>query len=242
MGVNTRGTSGSNKTFINIYQNDLVLEYSSKEDLEKKLDYLGLDKDDIKVRQRTKGKNEGQDVFYYVLSDVSGKLTNISINETDFGEFLELEFTDVDEKFCVSLGDVYSRTSKDFIRRVGNLDLAEEVVFGIWYISPEEADNGKPKSGVKMYQNDTKVEYFISYDELPEPTTKTKGRKTIWNFDDQEEFLYQALMEYKDENFLSEDVSDSDSNDKKEPKKAPAKRGRAKAPKKEEPVNDDLPF
>jgi len=72
--------------------------------------------------------------------------------------FLELEFTDVDEKFSVSLGDVYSRMAKDFIRRMGGLDLNEEVIFGVWSISAEEADNGKAKSGVRMYQDDTKVE------------------------------------------------------------------------------------
>lgn len=239
MGFNTRGGGGSNKTYLNVYQGNLVLEYNSEADLEKKLESLGLDPDNIKVRQRTKGRNEGKDVFYYVLYDVSGYLSNITLNENDFGEFLELEFTDVDEKFSVSLGDVYSRMAKDFIRRMGGLDLNEEVVFGVWSISAEEADNGKAKSGVRMYQDDEKIDYHIEYDELPEPTTKKKGRKTVWDFTEQESFLYDELIKWKDDNFTSTDVEDK--LPQKEEDEAPTKRTSRKVStsKKEK---DDVPF
>jgi hypothetical protein len=167
-------------------------------------------------------------------------LTNIKTTVNDFGEFVELEFTDVDETFSVSLGDVYSRICKDFIRRAGNIDLSKELVFGVWNITADEADNGKAKSGVKMYQDDTKLEYYIGYDEMPEPTTKKKGSKTIWNFDDQEEFLYNALMEFKNDNFLDEEVKE-DLPPKKEAttKKVAPRKARAKV---ETAQTDDLPF
>jgi len=232
MGLNTRGGGSSNTTYLNIYQGNIVLEYNTEADLEKKVESLGLDPEYIKVRQRTKGRNEGKDVFYYVLFDVSGMLTNIKLNENDFGEFLELEFTDVDERFVVSLGDVSSRMAKDFVRRVGNLDLDKEVVFGVWSISAEEADNGKAKSGVRMYQDDEKLEYFVSYDDMPEPSQKKKGRKTIWDFSDQENYLYDVLIEWKDENFKPDDVDSKEEPTKEE--KKPTRNSRAK--------KDDLPF
>ena len=252
MALNTRGTSSSNKTYLNIFQGNIVLEYDSQESLIGKLDSLGLEYAEeisetnrmgyVCERKRTKGRNEGKSVFYYILNDVSGMLTNIKSTVNDFGEFVELEFTDVDETFNVSLGDVYSRICKDFIRRMGNIDLTKELVFGVWNISAEEADNGKAKSGVKMYQDDTKLEYYIGYDEMPEPTTKKKGSKTIWNFDDQEEFLYDALSAFKDENFLDEKVSESLPTKTETPKaKATSRKPRAKATATADET-DDLPF
>jgi hypothetical protein len=250
MGINTRGTSSSNKTFLNIYQGNIVLEYDTQDALTSKLDSLGLEyAEDISEtnrmghvceRLRTKGKNEGKSVFYYILSDISGMLTNIKSTVNDFGEFVELEFTDVDETFSVSLGDVYSRICKDFIRRAGNIDLSKELTFGVWNITVEEADNGKAKSGVKMYQDDTKLEYAIGYDEMPEPTTKKKGSKTIWNFDEQEEFLYNALMEFKNDNFLDESVSESLPQKDTATKKAVARKPREEV--KASDATDDLPF
>lgn len=249
MGINTRGTSSSNKTFLNIFQGNIVLEYDTQDALTSKLDSLGLEYAEeisdtnrmghVCERLRTKGKNEGKSVFYYILSDISGKLSNVKTTVNDFGEFVELEFTDVDETFSVSLGDVYSRICKDFIRRAGNIDLSKDLVFGVWNITAEEADNGKAKSGVKMYQDDTKLEYAIGYDEMPEPTTKKKGSKTIWNFDDQEEFLYNALMEFKNENFLDENVSEA------LPPKAEATKPSVRKPRAKAVANDsqdDLPF
>ena len=123
---------------------------------------------------------------------------------------------------------------------MGNIDLTKELVFGVWNISAEEADNGKAKSGVKMYQDDTKLEYYIGYDEMPEPTTKKKGSKTIWNFDDQEEFLYDSLSTFKNDNFLDESVSESLPPRAEKPK-APAKATPRKA-KVKAPSTDDLPF
>ncbi len=249
MALNTRGTSSSNKTYLNIYQGNIVLEYDTQESLVSKLDSLGLSyAEDISEtnrigyiceRKRTKGKNEGKSVFYYILNDVSGTLTNIKTTTNDFGEFVELEFTDIDETYSVSLGDVYSRICKDFIRRAGNIDLSKELVFGVWNITAEEADNGKSKSGVKMYQDGNKLDYFIGYDEMPEPTTKKKGSKTIWNFDDQEEYLYNALMEFKSENFLDEEVSEKLPAKEEE---APATKKASRKPRASTVATDDLPF
>lgn len=250
MGLNTRGSGGSNKTFINVFQGNLVLEYDNQGTLEKKLDFLGLpyDTDEVNdgnrmdsicVRQKTKGKNEGKDVFYYILRDVSGNITEVTLTENDWGEFLQIELTDVDEKFSISLGDVSSRMAKDFVRRMGNIDLSKELVFGVWSISAEDADNGKPKSGVRMYQDDTKLEYFIEYDELPEPDQKKKGRKIVWDFTDQEEFLYDALTKWKDENFSATEVENT-LPEKEEETKTTKRKPRTASKSKEE--KSDVPF
>lgn len=202
MGINSRGIGGgSNITFLNVFQGNLVIEYDDREKLENKLDSLGLDTEGVKVRQRVKGKNEGKDVFYFVLFDISGMLTGVTIKELPFGEFVELELTDVDEKFVVSLGDVTGRIAKDFARKCGNIDLGSELVFGVWNLTAEQADNGKAKSGVRMYQDGEKIDFFISYEDLPAPEQKKRGRKVTWDYTEQEDFLYQAIEGFSASNF-----------------------------------------
>tara|TARA_R110002110_G_scaffold7049_6_gene35061 strand:+ start:5121 stop:5861 length:741 start_codon:yes stop_codon:yes gene_type:complete len=246
MGMNTRGAGGSNKTYLGVYANQLVLEYTKEEDLVAKLESLGYDPDKIQERKKAKGKNEGQSVYYFVVWDVEGMLTNIKINENDWGDFVELEFTDVDEKFIISLGDVFSRMSKDFVRRLGNLDLSKEINFGLWSM---ETDDGKKRSGVKMYQDDEKVDYSLTYDDMPEPTKTKKGRKVEWNYDEQEAFLYEELNDFLKENFKNDGDGSGktplDSADKKpDPKAKPKRKPRGKAASKDKGLgdDDDLPF
>jgi len=246
MGFNKRGGGASNKTYLGVYSNQLVLEYTTLEDLESKVEALGLDVDKIKERKKTSGKNEGQSVFYYVIFDVEGLITDIRIKENDWGDFLEIELTDVDEVFVVSLGDVFSRMSKDFIRRVSNIDLQEYVNFGVWSLVN---DNDKLVSGVKMYQNDEKVDYTLTRDDMPEGQQKRKGGKTVWDFTDQETFLYDHIVEFLGENFKSDKPNEkAPEKEAKEPaanaKKAPRKpRGKAEvANSKGVGPKDDMPF
>lgn len=249
MGLNTPGTGGSNKNFLGIFSNQLVMEFKKKEDLEAKVEALGLDPEKIQVRQKTKGENEGQDVFYYVFRELEGaKLTNIRLNDTDWGEFVELEFTDVDQKFIISLGDVFSRTSKDFIRRVENLDLDEDITFRVWSMTAEETGRSA-KSGVTMYQDGNKVEYAVSYDDMPAPVEKKKGKKVEWDYTDQEDYLYNVLVDFIKENF-KEDVKEEKPEPKPEPEQKKPAASSARKPRaragasagSSEGKDDDLPF
>jgi hypothetical protein len=230
MGLNSRG-GNSSKTFLSVFDSSLVLQYDNREDLEKKLDAIGLEHDAIKVRQKTKGKNEGKDVYYFKLHDVSGMLTDVILKDTDWGEVLELEITDVDEKYQVSLGEVFGRIPRDFIRRVANIDVETELTFGVWGMVSK--DNGKPYSGVVMYQNEEKLPYVLERDDLPEATSKTRGKVTKWDFSAQEDFLYEKLGEFLAENFAGE-AKDGDES-KPEPRKARGK-------KLEDMPDDDMPF
>lgn len=248
MGFNKRGSGGSKKTYLGVFQNQLVLQYDKEEDLIKKVESLGLDIDKIEERKKTKGKNEGQLVYYYVIYDVEGMITDVSINEADWGDMVEIELTDVDEVFVVALGDVFNRTTKDFIRRVGNLDVTEYVNFGLWSLLTDE---GKSRSGVKMYQdNGDKVEYAITYDDMPEPIQRKKGRKIEWDYSEQETFLYDQLVEFIDENYKTGEVTEKApakveakepaANAKKAPRKPRAKAEVADA--KGIGPKDDMPF
>tara|TARA_R110002167_G_scaffold331706_1_gene538421 strand:- start:67498 stop:68181 length:684 start_codon:yes stop_codon:yes gene_type:complete len=227
MAFNTKG-GGTSKTFLSIYANDMVLEYNNREELEKKVEAMGLEPDLIKTRKKMKGKNEGKEVFYYVIWDISGMLEDVKIRETDWGQMVDLEFVDVDERFVISIGDVSSRFSKDFVRRVGNLDITKEVTFGTWSLVD---DNGKPRMGVKMYQDDVKIEYSVAFDELPEGIKKTRGKTVKWDFSAQDDFIYDTLQSFIDENYGAT---------KAEAK--PTGKTKFETVEKKEEAHDDLPF
>lgn len=216
MGVNTMGSGTGNATYFGLYGGEIVIEFDDKEKLEKKLEKLGLDPDDIETRKRTKGKNEGKKVYYYTFNDIEGKLSRVFLNETDFGEFLIVELTDEDEKYIISLGDVFSRHAKDFIRRMEAIDLEEKITVGTWSM---EGDNGKMYSGVRLYQNGEKIDYVLATEDLPEPIKKKKGKKTEWDYSDQEEFLYEKIESWMKDNFKPNIDKDKKKDKKKEKKK-----------------------
>jgi len=196
MGLKTK--SGAGKMFLSIFSGDIVVNYDVREDLERRVEALGLDVNLIKERKKQAGKNEGQTVYYYVFDLVGGMIDNISIVEPSWGgETLHVIIKDVDEVFDITLGDIYSRHSRDFIRRLGNLDVNKEVDFGAWQM--EEGD--KVYSGVKLYQDNNKIDYSIVYTDLPKPTQKKRGSKITWDFTKQENFLYYILDKFIQENF-----------------------------------------
>lgn len=243
MGMNSKGGGGSNTTYLKVYASELVLEYSSKEELIKKVETL-KDGNPSKIleRKKTMGKNEGETVYYYVIWDISGMITSIKVDETPWGdESLSVEITDVDEKWNITLGEVSGRIPKDFARRVSNLDLSKEVNIGLWTMIK---DNGKSASGVKMYQGpelEDKVEYSLTYEVMPEPIKKTRRGKDEWDYSEQEDFIYDHLIKYISDNF--KDVEVTEVSDKKEPRKP---RGKSPKPSGAKELNkeegDDLPF
>lgn len=232
MGIRTRGAAGSDKTFLSIFNGSLVIEYDTEEKLENKLSALGFDVD-IESRKKTKGKNEGKEVFFASLYDVSGMLTGISLKEISFAggaeEFLELEITDVDEKFIVSLGSVFQRMSKNFIQKLGNIDLSQEVTISPFSMSKEESSTGKPVSGVTIYQNDKKLSYFFEKDEVPAPKQTKRGRAVTWDWSEHDNFLYDYLYDYIQDNFKPEVKSEALPEKEEEAPKPKRKKATAKS-------------
>lgn len=229
MGLNTMGSGSNNITFFGLYGGEIVIEYDEKEKLEKKIERLGLDPEDIETRKRTKGKNEGKEVFYYIFNDVEGLLTNVYLNETDWGEMLNIELTDADEKYVISLGEVFGRYAKDFIRRMDGIEFDTDLAIGTWTM---EADNGKTYSGVRLYQNGEKIDYVLETADLPAPVERKKGKKKEWDYSDQEEFLYEKIEGWLEENFKGKDEDDDDEDSDKKSNKKKNKRGKKLSGKK----------
>lgn len=230
-GVNTMGAGSGNALYFGLYGGDIVIEFDDKKELEKKLEKLGLDPDDIESRKRTKGKKEGQKVYYYTFNNIEGMLTNVFLNVTDFGEFLNLELTNGDQKYILSLGDVFSRHAKDFIRRMEGIDLDSELAIGTWSM---EGDNGRTYSGVRLYQNKEKIDYVLETEDLPEPIKRKKGKKVEWDYSDQEEFLYEKIETWMKDNFKPDLKNGSDDDDDDEDRSKNKKKGKKDKKKKKD--------
>ena len=52
-----------------------------------------------------------------------------------------------------------------------------------------------------MYQDGEKIDFFISYEDLPAPEQKKRGRKVTWDYTEQEDFLYRAIEDFSSSNF-----------------------------------------
>jgi hypothetical protein len=228
MGMNFNDTSaGSRVTYLNSYSGSLVLANTNKEKLITKLESLSIPTEGIRERKKAKGDNEGQVVYYVVVPEVEGVISNMKVKEADWGDTLEITIKDVEDSMVIDLGGVFDRTVKDFIRRLGNVDLTSELRFGLWKMTAEETGKSS-RSGVKIYQNGgTKVEYALTYDDMPAPVEKKKGRETKWDYTDQEAFLYEYLQSYIKDNF-SEGLT--------EPK------AEEKVPESKVGGSDDMPF
>ena len=202
MGLQVSQT-GSSKMYLNAYADKIVLNYNKKEDLEEKIESLGLDVSKIQTRHKLSGVNKGDPVFYYSFEFINGMIDDIVISEPSWGgEALSVIIKDVDETYHISLDNVFSSASKCFIRRLGNLDVSKEVSFGAWQSYNDE--NDKTYSGVRMYQgNKEKVEYAIPFKDLVKPISKKVGSKTEWDFSEQDNSLYGVLTEFIETNFRS---------------------------------------
>ena len=164
MGAKVNQT-GNSKMYLYIHAGKIVLDYNKKEDLEEKIESMGLDVNEIQTRYIRGGINMGNPVFYYSFEFIKGMIDDIVISEPSWAdvETLHIRIKEVGgEVFYVSLGDVFSSESKCFTRRLGNLDITKEVSFGAW----QSFDNDKEQaySGVRMYQYLKEVEYAINQD------------------------------------------------------------------------------
>ncbi len=159
---------------------------------------------------------------YY--ESVSGKITDMSFMDTDYGTLLQVELTDGDE-FLKSEPEVLSMSTssdfaKDFMKKLPNMDLEKEIEVRPFSFIPEGKTN--PIKGITIKQDGEKVEKsFVEKTEtgitnimgFPNPDAKLKDeknemkRKEGWKryFKDCEIFL----VDYTTENFVSKFNKDS---------------------------------
>lgn len=136
-----------------------------------------------------------------VFNKMSGKITDISFFDGDFGKLLQLDITDDAGTLTLSVNTAQNY-GEDLMKKIPSLDLSKGVEFAPYSFID---DNGKTRKGVTVTQEGKKIQNFF-YDiankknlyDYPTPTGSEKDK------DDWKVYFIQArkfLVAYIEKNF-----------------------------------------
>jgi len=159
---------------------------------------------DGKIAQRLKEPREGSVVVINQkgvsrnelhFKDVSGKIKDIKVRETDYGKEWQVFLEDAGQTFCLSF-PYSSRYANGFLMAIQNINFNKKVVFSPWM---KVVDGVKKTNLYLKHEGDEKsVEWFYSKEEpkgLPQLSqVKVKGQ-LVWDDTDKMEFLQKMIDE-----------------------------------------------
>lgn len=135
----------------------------------------------------------GKLVFEERFKDLTAKLVKIDTKENDYGKQWQLNFTDGEVTYIVSL-PFSSRYASSFLKVLPNLNLYKEVRFMPWAMK-DKNDATKTITGITLYQDGNKVVAAYTKEDpngLPQMTKiKVKGKE---QWDDSDMMLFLENM------------------------------------------------
>lgn len=135
----------------------------------------------------------GKVVHEEFFKELTGKLTNISTRENDYGKQWQLTFVDDEATFIVSIG-YSSRYAASFLKALPNINLNKEFRLMPWAMK-DKTDPTKTITGITLYQNDVKIAPYYTKDNpngLPQmQKIKVKGKE---QWDDSEMMAFLENM------------------------------------------------
>ena len=127
------------------------------------------------------------------FKELTGKLTNISTRENDYGKQWQLTFVDDEATFVVSIG-YSSRYAASFLKALPNINLNKEFRLMPWAMK-DKVDPTKTITGITLYQNDVKIAPYYTKENpngLPQmQKIKVKGKE---QWDDSEMMAFLENM------------------------------------------------
>ena len=165
------------------------------------------DSDDPKAVERTleKGVNAGKVVKELQYTGIEGKITSAYIDETDFGtNFITVLQDDEGQSFRLQI-PLDSQFFGQYAKRMPNIDKDMPLFLGLGY------DRERQRNFLFAKQNGEKVSFKFTKDEpngMPQPTTKKVQGKEVWDWTEQENFLYEVAMEFADFESVTEEGND----------------------------------
>jgi hypothetical protein len=176
---------GTNTTYLSVADGNLVRQH--KQATERTTERL---------------TKTGKLVFEERFKDLTAKLENITTRTNEYGTQWQLEFTDGDATYIVSL-PYSSRYSSSFLKALPNVDVSKEVRFMPWAMKDKQ-DATKTITGVTLYQDGEKIAPAYTKENpngLPQMVKiKVKGKEQ-WDDSDMMQFLEQmAFKLFADQN------------------------------------------
>jgi hypothetical protein len=151
--------------------------------------------DDPKAVERTleKGVNAGKVIKELQYTGLEGKIQSSYVDESDFGTNFVTELEDDEgSRFKLQI-PLDSQFFGQYAKRMPNIDKTKPLFLGIGY------DRERERHFLFARQEGNKVLMKYTRDNpngLPEPTKKTVKGKEVWDWEAQENFLYEVALDF----------------------------------------------
>ena len=175
----------SNKHYYKIVNGVIVQEWSKKPTLPEGTV--------IKEREDKKGNKK----YFIETGGLVGRILDLKISTTDFGDFLDVEIGDKDGLYVLSI-TVDSKYFRDFALRLPNVDPEKDITINSYSFDDKEKE-GRKVQGFTITQDGDKIARYYTKDNpngLPDLEKKRKGKDFVWDSTNQVNFLYDVIEKY----------------------------------------------
>ena len=155
----------------------------------------GVDDPNAVERTLEKGANAGKVIKELQYTGIEGLIKSSYVDESDFGTNFVTELED-DEgaRFKLQI-PLDSQFFGQYAKRMPNIDKSKPLFLGIGYDRERERHFLYAKqNGDKVLMNFTKE----NPNGMPSPTKKTVKGKEVWDWEKQENFLYEVAMDFSE--------------------------------------------
>lgn len=101
-----------------------------------------------------------QDVYEVLYKDITGRITEMKIDKTDYGKQLLLTVVDVDETLQINI-PVESKYFDSFCAKIQSADLSKQVRLAPYSFNPKDKPETK-MTGMNIFQDEDKMGYYYS--------------------------------------------------------------------------------
>tara|TARA_Y100000004_G_scaffold130935_1_gene147676 strand:+ start:981 stop:1556 length:576 start_codon:yes stop_codon:yes gene_type:complete len=144
-------------------------------------------------RELTMGANAGKKVKELHYTGIEGTIERCYIDESDFGaNFITELVDDEDARFKLQM-PLDSQFFGQYAKRMPNIDILKPLFLGLGY------DREHGRNFLYARQGGQKVEMAYTKDNpngMPQPTKKTVKGKEVWDWEEQENFLYEVAVDF----------------------------------------------
>lgn len=144
-------------------------------------------------RELTMGINKGKIVKELQYTGIEGTILRCYVDESEYGVNYMTELVDEEGSRYKLQIPLDSQFFGQYTKRMPNIDTSKPLFLGLGY------DRERGRNFLYAKQGEEKVGFHFTKDNpngLPEPTKKTVKGKEVWDFEEQENFLYEVAMDF----------------------------------------------
>ena len=153
----------------------------------------GTDEPNAVERTLEKGANAGKVVKELQYTGIEGTIERCYVDESEYGANFVTELVDDENaRFKLQI-PLDSQFFGQYAKRMPNIDTTQPLFLGLGY------DRERERNFLYARQGENKVGMAYTKENpngLPEPTKKTVKGKEVWDWEEQENFLYEVAMDF----------------------------------------------